>query len=155
MLFAFPMQTLLSTSSLRDQQVASNSLARFTAALPDNHTHQVQLRLQASEETIAVPRKALELLRVILASMAQGQDISLVVAEKQVSTQQAADLLHVSRPHLVKLLKTNVLPFVKVGSHRRVRVTDVLAYQDQQAVRRRQHLQLLAQQAQELQLGYD
>lgn len=149
------MQTLRSTPSLRDQQVASNSLSRFTAALPDSRTHQVQLRLQASEEAIAVPRKALELLRIILAGMAQGQDISLVVAEDQISTQQAADMLHVSRPHLVKLLETNVLPFVKVGSHRRVRVTDVLAYQDQQAAHRQHHLQLLAQQAQDLQLGYD
>jgi excisionase family DNA binding protein len=149
------MQTLHSIPSLRDQQVASNSLARFTAALPDSHTQQVQLRLQASEETIAVPRKALELLRVILAGMAQGQDISLVVAEEFVSTQQAADLLHVSRPHLVKLLETAVLPFIKVGSHRRVRVADVLAYKDQQTAHRQQHLLLLAQQAQDLQLGYE
>jgi excisionase family DNA binding protein len=149
------MQTIHSIPSLRDQQVASNSLSLFTAALPDSHTHQVQLRLQASEETIAVPRKALELLRVILAGMAQGQDISLVVAEEKVSTQQAADMLHVSRPHLVKLLETNVLPFIKVGSHRRVCVTDVLAYQAQQAAHRQHHLQLLAQQAQDLQLGYD
>ncbi len=149
------METLRSTPSLLDKQVASSSLARFTAALADKHTHQVQLRLQASEEAIAIPRKALELLRVILAGMAQGQDISLVVAEEQVSTQQAADLLHVSRPHLVKLLEANVLPFIKVGSHRRVRMTDVLAYKDQQAAHRQQYLQLLAEQAQDLHIGYD
>ncbi len=149
------METLRSTPSLRDQQVASNSLSRFTAALPGKQTHQVQLRLQASEEAIAVPRKALELLRIILAGMAQGQNISLVVAEEQVSTQQAADMLHVSRPHLVKLLEADALPFVRVGSHRRVRVADVLAYQAQQVAHRQHHLQLLAQQAQDLQLGYD
>jgi excisionase family DNA binding protein len=149
------METLHATPSLRDQQVASTSLARFTAALADKHAYQVKLRLQASEEAIVVPRKALELLQVILTGMAQGQDISLVVAEEQVSTQQAADMLHVSRPHLVKLLERNVLPFTKVGSHRRLRLADVLAYKDQQVAQRQQHLRLLAEQAQELQLGYE
>jgi len=149
------METLHSTPSLRDQQVASTSLARFTAALADKHSYQVKLRLQASEETIVIPRKALELLQVILTGMAQGQDISLIVAEEQVSTQQAADMLHVSRPHLVKLLERNALPFTKVGSHRRLRLADVLAYKDQQVAQRQQHLRLLAEQAQELQLGYE
>jgi excisionase family DNA binding protein len=149
------METLHATPSLRDQQVASTSLARFTAALADKHAYQVKLRLQASEEAIVVPRKALELLQVILTGMAQGQDISLVVAEEQVSTQQAADMLQVSRPHLVKLLERNALPFTKVGSHRRLRLADVLAYKDQQVAQRQQHLRLLAEQAQELQLGYE
>ena len=149
------METLHATPSLRDQQVASTSLARFIAALADKHAYQVKLRLQASEEDIVIPRKALELLQAILTGMAQGQDISLVVAEEQVSTQQAADMLHVSRPHLVKLLERNALPFTKVGSHRRLRLADVLAYKDQQVAQRQQHLRLLTEQAQELQLGYE
>lgn len=149
------METLHATPSLRDQQVASTSLARFTAALADKRAYQMKLRLQASEEAIVIPRKALELLQVILTGMAQGQDISLVVAEEQVSTQQAADMLHVSRPHLVKLLERKALPFTKVGSHRRLRLADVLAYKDQQVAQRQQRLHLLAEQAQELQLGYE
>lgn len=149
------METLQEKPSLRYQRLASDSLGRFITALPDKHTQQVRIRLQASEEAIILPRKALELLRVILAGMAQGQAVSLVVADAQVSTQQAAAMLNVSRPHLVKLLEKHELPFTKAGTHRRLLVADVLAYKDQQAKHRQHQLQLLVQQAQELQLGYE
>ena len=69
--------------------------------------------------------------------------------------QQAAGLLQVSRPHLVKLLEEGLIPFRKVGSHRRLLLRDILSYEAQQKERRLDHLRFLAQQAQELNLGYE
>ena len=148
------METTLKKPSAQDQQAASDSLRPLLAALLKK-TSLIKIRLQESEEAIVIPRKALELLRVILATMAQGKAISLIPSDAEVSTQQAADLLNVSRPHLVKLLEQGELPFKKVGSHRRVLLPDLLAYETRQAARREHQLARLAQQAQELNLGYE
>ena len=110
---------------------------------------------QATAVDITIPAKALQLLAVILDSMAQGKLISLVASDAEMSTQQAADLLQVSRPHLVKLLEEGLIPFRKVGSHRRLLLRDILSYEAQQKERRQELLGFLAQQAQELNLGYE
>jgi excisionase family DNA binding protein len=154
------MEAILEKPSRRDQQVASASLFRFTNAINQKQPHHkpahlVEIRLRESDEVITIPRKALELLQFILSAMAEGKAVSLVPSDSELSTQQAADLLNVSRPHLVKLLEQGALPFKKVGSHRRVRLEDVAAYETKQAKQRKQQLQFLAQQAQELNLGYE
>lgn len=72
-----------------------------------------------------------------------------------ISIQQAADILNVSRPHVVKLLEEGIIPFKKVGSHRRMLLEDVLVYANHQKETRKENLQFLTQQAQELNLGYE
>jgi len=67
----------------------------------------------------------LDLLRLI----AKNEPVTIVPSDAEISTQQAAEILGVSRPHLVKLLEEGAIPFRKVGRHRRVRLDDVLAYQ--------------------------
>jgi excisionase family DNA binding protein len=81
--------------------------------------------------------------------MARGQTMTLVPHGKELTTQEAADLLHVSRPHLVQLLQDGTIPYYKVGTHRRVRIQDALDYRAKRAVARRQKLDELTELSEE------
>ena len=146
--------------NLQDQQAARESLPMLTKAIAQRGAQGVHIQIQptshqATAVDLTIPAKALQLLAVILDSMAQGKTISLLASDSEIGTQQAADLLQVSRPHLVKLLEEGLIPFRKVGSHRRLLLCDILSYEARQKERRADHLRLLAQQAQELNLGYE
>jgi excisionase family DNA binding protein len=86
--------------------------------------------------------------------MAQGKSITLIPSDAEVSTQQAADMLNVSRPHLVKLLEGGEIPFKKVGAHRRIALRHLMDYEKKLKENRREKLDFLTEQAQELNLGY-
>jgi len=103
---------------------------------------------------IAVPRKAFLLIERVLDEVAGGKSIQITVVNEELTTQEAADLLQVSRPHLVKLLDTGKIPSKKVGSHRRVKRTDVLKHESDLKEIRRKGLEFLAKEAQEMGLGY-
>lgn len=90
------------------------------------------------EEALTVPRGAVELLARILAHMANGQGVSVVPANAELTTQQAADLLNVSRPFLIGLLKAGEIEFRLVGKHRRIRAESLLNYMRTDDQRRRQ-----------------
>ena len=87
-----------------------------------------------------VPASAFHALKLIVQAMACGQTMALVPHDKELTTQEAADLVHVSRPHLVKLLDEGIIDHYKVGTHRRVRIEDVLDYREPRAGLRREKL---------------
>ena len=87
--------------------------------------------------------------------MSEGKSITIIPTDSEVSTQQAADMLNISRPHLVKLLENNIIPFKKVGSHRRILLRDLVAYEKSLQRTREEKLKFLSEQAQDFNLGYE
>ena len=81
--------------------------------------------------------------------------MKVLAADTEISTQRAANLLHVSRPFLIDLLEKKQIPFRRVGSHRRIRLADVLAHKQRIDEQRMAALDELTRMSQELGLGYD
>ena len=113
-------------------------------------TDPVPARFGAVPETVAIPTSAYRLLKEILDQMAHGNGVALTPLHAELTTRQAAELLQVSRTHLVQLLDDGRIACRKVGAHRRVRAEDVLAYRRETESRRRQALDELTTRDQEL-----
>lgn len=106
------------------------------------------------EARVVVPRAAFELFVRILGEMANGNAVTIVPVHAELTTQQAAELLNVSRPYMVKLLEDGKLPFRMVGTRRRVRFEDLVRYKQQDETDREKVIDELAAEAQRLGLDY-
>jgi excisionase family DNA binding protein len=82
-----------------------------------------------SKITVPLPARALTLIYEVLEAMANRTPMSIIPHDAELTTQQSADYLNVSRPYLIKQLDADQLPFRKVGSHRRVRFADLIEYE--------------------------
>lgn len=141
--------------SSTDRALARTSSRLLAQRLPkEGQVHLQLVDKGKTGEVVTLPATAVHLLQSILAQMAEGNAVTLVPYHAELTTQQAADFLNVSRPFLVKLLDEGEIPHRKVGTHRRVRLQDLLFYQQQNERRRLETLEKLAEQAQELDLGY-
>ncbi len=105
-------------------------------------------------EEIILPKSIFHVLQRIVSHMMLGRAITIVPINKELTTQEAADILNVSRPYLVKLLKDGQIPFHKVGTHRRIRFSDLMDYKRQRDAERTRGLAELTQMSQEFGL-YD
>lgn len=101
-------------------------------------------------EEIILPKSVFHVLRQIIFHMMHGRAISIVPINKELTTQEAADILNVSRPYLVRLLEDKKIPFVKVGTHRRIRFSDLMDYKKRRDAERSRSLSELTQMSQEL-----
>ncbi|MDO9475170.1 MAG: excisionase family DNA-binding protein [Pseudohongiella sp.] len=117
----------------------------------------VQLSLRGSNgetDDLVLPGHVLQMLLDVLAETSKGNAISLIPYHQEISTQEAANLLNVSRPHLVSLLEQGAIPFRKVGAHRRVLLQQVLSYKDRIDRERSKSLDELAELSQHEGMGY-
>ena len=101
-------------------------------------------------EPIVLPAEAVRLLAALLVELARGNAVTLVPHHAELTTQEAADILNVSRPFLVGLLESNQMPHHKVGTHRRVRFADLLAFKRRRDAESEEALNELAATSQEL-----
>lgn len=122
----------------------------------DDHPREdapVHLTLEEGHETVTVPRVVLTLLVRVLANLAAGQGVTLVPAHAELTTQQAADVLNVSRPYLIKLLDERKIDYRTVGTHRRITASSLMDYKARDDAERRKAADELAAMTQKL--GFD
>lgn len=108
------------------------------------------LSLTSGGNSVPLPPELRQLLTEVVRAMRRGQAVSFGPLSQQLTTQQAADLLGISRPTLIKLLESGRIPYNTPGRHRRLRLSDVLAFQDMRRAEQRDALRELAQDAQDL-----
>ena len=114
----------------------------------------LRVRDREKEQPVELPAGAVDLLMHVLEAMAAGQGVTLIPEGAELTTVQAANVLNVSRPFLIKLLDQKVIPHRKVGKHRRVRMEDIVAYKEAIDREREQVLGQLTREAQAQDMGY-
>ena len=143
-------QKLPDSESSALARASAEELSRLLGQMPESERARVQL----DGNDLILPRQALALLRDLLVEMAHGNAVTIVPTHAELTTQEAANILNVSRPHLVKLLEDGAIPFSKTGTHRRIRYQDLMSYRDHRDQESRDALGELTAEAQEHDMGY-
>jgi excisionase family DNA binding protein len=136
--------------SEQDTATATESSRILSKVVPDGD---LQIQLDDGQK-LKLPGGAARLLSYLLTEMSHGNAVTMIPIHAELTTQEAADYLNVSRPYLVGLLEANKLKFRKVGTHRRIKFSDLQAYKEQSDREQNDALDDLAAEAQELHLGY-
>ncbi len=128
----------LAEEAIRDLRGSSSSVIHLVPADRPN------------AKPIVLPEPAYRMILQILGHISNGDAVTILPVHAELTTQQAADILNVSRPYLISLLEAGKMPFHKVGTHRRIKLEELLAYQRHDLVERKKILDELANESQEL-----
>ena len=148
------MSNLTTKRSIQPGEIDAAVAARAVRRIKDylmRHPDQQAIEV-GDEDPLIVPRDAVAMLAYILAEAADGRGISIIPSHAELTTQQAADMLNVSRPYLIKLLESGEIDFRTVGTHRRVTAQALMEYKRHDGLKRRAAADELAGLSQELDL---
>jgi excisionase family DNA binding protein len=134
-----------------DSRVAAESSRVLAAAAIKEREMRVQLE---NGQTLVLPQGVSRLLSHLLTEMGRGNAVTLIPVHAELTTQEAADYLNVSRPFLIRLLEQGRIKFHKTGTHRRVRFADLAAFKARADEESDKALAELAAQGQDLKMGY-
>jgi excisionase family DNA binding protein len=133
-----------------DESVLAKEASRALAASGEK---ELRIRLEDGGELV-LPKSATKLIQHLLLEMSHGNAVTLIPIHAALTTQEAANILGVSRPYIVKLIDSGELPHDQVGTHRRIRFSDLENYRNRFEARRKKILEELADEAQDLGMGY-
>jgi excisionase family DNA binding protein len=122
--------------------------------LVDNLSGLGKIAIVADGQEIEMPSIISIALMEVIKTLNKGNSITLIPMDKELTTQQAADILNVSRPYFIKLLENGIIPFKKTGTHRKILMQDLMKYREQRAETRKSKIEELSVLSQELGL-YD
>lgn len=126
--------------SKADQREAMEAYNALTSQIEQLSNPFPNVEIAETGEKIKIPLKALKLLAYILKVTGQGKPVSIVPVATEMTTQAAAEMLGCSRPHVVKLLEEGVIPYTKVGKHRRVKYDAVMKFRQKMKADRKKRL---------------
>lgn len=146
--------TTLTTEKPTDRDV---ELARVASSILSAHADalgradgRLRVQVDASEDLVELPHMVTRLLQMILENITAGRAINIVPLNAELTTQQAADMLGVSRPFLIKLLKDDQIEYRTVGRHRRIQLVELLKFKEKNKKERAKALDELTKIGQEL-----
>lgn len=134
-----------------EKKIAKNSVALLKDINLDKKT---PISLMVGNKNIELPPSALKLLVEALRQLSKGNALTLIPRHASLTTQEAADLLNVSRPFLISLLESGEIPFTKVGNRRKVLANDLFSYKKKSEEEQKKAIDDLVAQAEDLKMGY-
>ena len=151
--------TLDRLESKEEVELAKAAQRCIVSALDHSHAVNIAIVEDGIEKLddsplLRLPPKVLRLIADLLGALAQGKAVTIMPKELDVTTQEAARFLNVSRPYVIGLLEANKMPYHKVGTHRRIRFEDLVRYKEDRKIASDKAIQALMDQAQEFELGY-
>lgn len=137
-----------------DADLARTACSKIVSLLRERKPQKLHLTFAEGNESVVLPSGSLEIFSSMLEAMAAGHGVIVFPLHAELTTMEAADILNVSRPYLIRLLENKEIPFRLVGRHRRIRLDDIVEYKERTDREREAILNQMVAEAEEMGL-YD